>query len=62
MQLSVWSAARLRLCAVRGTHELYCGANKKKNTESYVLTVFIWWAFGDLNPGPSGYEPDALTN
>ena len=19
-----------------------------------------WWALGDLNPGPSGYEPDAL--
>jgi len=22
----------------------------------------IWWAFRDSNPGPSGYEPDALTN
>ena len=21
---------------------------------------YIWWPFGDLNPGPSGYEPDAL--
>ena len=21
-----------------------------------------WWAFGDSNPGPAGYEPDALTN
>ena len=21
-----------------------------------------WWAFRDSNPGPSGYEPDALTN
>ena len=21
-----------------------------------------WWAFRDLNPGPAGYEPDALTN
>ena len=21
-----------------------------------------WWALGDSNPGPSGYEPDALTN
>jgi len=20
------------------------------------------WALGDSNPGPSGYEPDALTN
>ena len=23
---------------------------------------FDWWAFRDSNPGPSGYEPDALTN
>ena len=22
----------------------------------------LWWAFRDSNPGPSGYEPDALTN
>ena len=22
----------------------------------------IWWAFRDLNPGPTGYEPVALTN
>ena len=22
----------------------------------------FWWAFGDSNPGPSGYEPGALTN
>ena len=21
-----------------------------------------WWVFGDSNPGPSGYEPDALTS
>ena len=21
-----------------------------------------WWAFGDSNPGPAGYEPAALTN
>ena len=24
--------------------------------------LFKWWAFRDLNPGPAGYEPDALTN
>ncbi len=23
---------------------------------------FFWWAIRDLNPGPAGYEPDALTN
>ena len=27
---------------------------------SFVLN--LWWAIGDLNPGPAGYEPDALTN
>ena len=21
-----------------------------------------WWALGDSNPGPAGYEPAALTN
>ena len=24
--------------------------------------LFEWWAFGDSNPGPTGYEPVALTN
>lgn len=23
---------------------------------------FLWWAIQDLNPGPSGYEPPALTS
>ena len=22
----------------------------------------VWWAFGDSNPGPTGYEPAALTD
>ena len=22
----------------------------------------LWWAFRGSNPGPSGYEPDALTS
>ena len=26
------------------------------------LTGLMWWALRDLNPGPAGYEPDALTN
>ena len=25
-------------------------------------TSLKWWAFRDLNPGPTGYEPVALTN
>ncbi len=29
----------------------------------YNITQFKqWWANRDSNPGPSGYEPDALTN
>ena len=24
--------------------------------------VFFWWAIRDSNPGPTGYEPVALTN
>jgi len=26
------------------------------------LQPFFWWAFTDLNRGPIGYEPTALTN
>ena len=36
---------------------------KKKNLKvSINLEVLIWWAFRDSNPGPTGYEPVALTN
>jgi len=24
--------------------------------------VDFWWVFRDSNPGPTGYEPGALTN
>ena len=27
-----------------------------------VYTVWKWWANRDSNPGPTGYEPVALTN
>ena len=30
-------------------------------TELYPY-IINWWAIRDSNPGPSGYEPDALTN
>ena len=26
------------------------------------MCAFFWWAIGDSNPGPTGYEPVALTN
>ena len=28
----------------------------------YINSIFIKWSFGDSNPGPTGYEPVALTN
>ena len=31
-----------------------------RTNQLYYRTV--WWAFRDLNPGPIGYEPTALTN
>ena len=33
-------------------------------TELYPYIVFLktWWAIRDSNPGPTGYEPVALTN
>ena len=33
----------------------------RSNQLSYRATIWVW-AFRDLNPGPSGYEPVALTN
>ena len=27
-----------------------------------VCIILHWWAIGDSNPGPTGYEPVALTN
>ena len=27
-----------------------------------LLLLLKWWALWDLNPRPTGYEPDALTN
>ena len=36
---------------------------KEKNLKvSINLEVLTWWAFRDSNPGPTGYEPVALTN
>ena len=31
-------------------------------TELFPYMIKKWWAFRDLNPGPTGYEPVALTN
>ena len=36
-------------------------AYKKRSTKAETFVLF-WWASQDLNPGPSGYEPPALTN
>ena len=51
-----------------------CGRGSKNRTHdtrfwrpllyqlSYTPKYRKWWAIRDSNPGPSGYEPDALTN
>ena len=50
----------------------FCGAHFRNRTRDtgifspllYLLSYLgtLWWAIRDLNPGPAGYEPDALTN
>ena len=36
---------------------------KTHQIEKTPTGVFsIWWVFRDSNPGPTGYEPGALTN
>ena len=41
-----------------------CYATYKKPSDGVVErpSVSIWWAHQDLNLGPTGYEPVALTN
>ncbi len=34
----------------------------KNKTSLNARFFYIWWAFRDLNPGQTGYEPVALTN
>ena len=36
--------------------------NAKKDRGHDVPPVLFWWAIRDSNPGPTGYEPVALTN
>ena len=32
-------------------------------TNRYKVRIILqWWTFRDSNPGPTGYEPVALTN
>ena len=51
------SAQKNYIVPNRGLHQKYTFlSTPERNIERF------WWAFGDLNPGPSGYEPDALTN
>ena len=35
---------------------------KKRTFVGRQKCVFCWWAIRDSNPGPTGYEPVALTN
>ena len=37
-------------------------ATKLRYTSKYLFINFIWWTIRDSNPGPTGYEPGALTN
>ena len=34
----------------------------KNSHKNETVIQLNWWAIGDSNPGPTGYEPVALTN
>ena len=42
------------------TNQLYYRAIKYHLAKRHLKRK--WWAFRDSNPGPTGYEPAALTN
>ena len=37
-------------------------ATKLRYTSKYIIYLLSWWTIRDSNPGPTGYEPGALTN
>lgn len=37
-------------------------AEEKKNLRCAHCAPQAWWTIRDSNPGPTGYEPGALTN
>ena len=39
----------------------YVSSIKQQKPPGWVAVV-VWWTIGDSNPGPTGYEPGALTN
>ena len=51
---------------------IFCGGDKETRTldplrakqvlSQLSYTPSIWWTIRDSNPGPTGYEPVALTN
>ena len=71
-------ATKLRYTPLYGFVKKINGAQTRNRTKDtgifspllYLLSylgirfylIKLWWAFRDLNPGPAGYEPDALTN
>ena len=47
--------------------EILCSSSSwnspiKRKKRAFCSLFFFWWAIGDSNPGPTGYEPVALTN
>ena len=51
----------MRRHRVAGLFKSWMAFFNKKNVPGSG-TFFYEWAIQDLNPGPSGYEPPALTN
>lgn len=37
-------------------------SKRKSPIHELRVEAFDWWAIRDSNPGPTGYEPVALTN
>ncbi len=58
-----WAVARTLLCFalrnIRGSESLW---DSNIKTQPQAVVFLCWWAIGDSNPGPTGYEPVALTN
>ena len=50
------------MATLRGLEPLTSAVTGRRSNQTELQSQTKWWTFTDLNRGPTGYEPAALTN